>query len=633
MSDILQNLVNRARGLSAPAILEGSFDNAWFFQRRLHSCQVDDKIRLFLSLGMSDGFRVLELLDDDVVQIASHDENGPVDAVELLYAPSSSSKRENAGLSNLQLLTTSGNNRATFPRSCVKIFSVGEKKYVHVFRLRSAVLDVRASQKTSVFAVQLQGEIQVFGSKDYRFLFTISCVPSPSPGPLFALGPCWLAFAGGSLPRSAKDSLVNSLPLPSFKKLSKDYKGTLSTVAKDVMSGLYSLGNLGGQKLAHYLSNAPENDRKTNNGHGHKDGYVTIYDVSTRKVLSVFKAHSTAITHVAFDSSGSLLVTSGTRGQHLNVWQLMNAEPAESTRLFMPCKPRLLYKIFRGITHATIRDISFSCDSRMLAVSSQRGTIHIYKINQLDNRNFPSFHKLQDRDTAAEAENTVTFTPFHRIKQTLEANNNLDPMPSISAFHQFSPHANSPALVVVTGSQQIQVHALVNPQGSCSEEDEKSLTVQKQWHLNKVLLNETTQAYRQDGGRQPKGNKGSPPKSNLLSHVEMNTFKSNEVPFWASPQFVTQAMKQPTGRGRDLEMKREAINNPDYLFWEDMEFETLQYRKHVSFSGLKCHFPVGGEKMMNDAVHCSILEALESPILTAETKGVDFRDNMSEILI
>mmetsp|Transcript_3572 Transcript_3572/g.7184 ORF Transcript_3572/g.7184 Transcript_3572/m.7184 type:complete len:632 (-) Transcript_3572:309-2204(-) len=631
MTQLLQDLVTRARAIGAPVSVERGVDKNWFFRRRLHRSVVDGKMRLFLALGMIDGFRVLEVLPNELKFIASHDENGPIDIVELLHVPVHSSERATStGMSNLRLLTTSGNNRSTFPRSCLKIYSIVERKYIYVIRMRSAILDVQANPNSSAFAIHLKGEIQIYGSKDYRFLFTISCFSSPAPGPTFSLGPAWLAFAGGLKTLHSRPMNRSKIPLAaslSFSKLSKDYKKTLSTLSKDVMSGLYSLGNIGKEKLADYLSNGPaESEKKEGESEGHAAGYLTIYDLPTRRTLCCIKAHSTAIAHVSFDSSGSLLVTAGSNGQYLHVWQLLNTDTNPST-CFTSCQPRLMYKIFRGITHAQIRNVSFSPDSRMIAISSQHGTTHIYSLNPSlqGNGSFPETPKLLDQgNTIKEAENIVTFTPFHRIRQP-SAPPNSDPMPLVSAFHTF---AGSLSLVVITGTQQVLVHSL--SQGPEEGESRKwGLSVSKTWNLN-TILQEASPSSPIESKESPAVKPPRQNKSNSLSQVEMNTYKSNEVPFWASPQFEMQSFKvrQQSVSGEGIDSKAEQGQpSPDHLFWEDYEFEPLQYRKHVSFSGLKHH-----DRGDGGTVHTKIVDAIVSPLLNGDSDAVQPHD-MSNIVI
>jgi hypothetical protein len=80
-------------------------------------------------------------------------------------------------------------------------------------------------------------------------------------------------------------------------------------------------------------------------------------------------------------------------GQHFYLWQLshltqamiMQQSPtAPHSRLHLDSPmlaPRKLLKLFRGYSPALVRSASFSSNSRWLAVTSDRGTTHIYSIS------------------------------------------------------------------------------------------------------------------------------------------------------------------------------------------------------------------------------------------------------------
>jgi hypothetical protein len=81
------------------------------------------------------------------------------------------------------------------------------------------------------------------------------------------------------------------------------------------------------------------------------------------------------IAALAFNPSGSLLVTASAEGHLFNVFHLV-PHPwlcGEST-------VHHLYTLFRGATSASVQDISVSWDSRWVAVSTLNGTSHLFPI-------------------------------------------------------------------------------------------------------------------------------------------------------------------------------------------------------------------------------------------------------------
>lgn len=212
----------------------------------------------------------------------------------------------------------------------------------------------------------------------------------------------------GSSPSStASSSLLGSSP--SF---------TAIDVAQNVASGLYYLSGVGRAKLAPYLlSSSPgQSDmsasgqpvklssspfelaaseanakpkRQSASGSTHA-GWVIVQDVVTQQVVCSFQCHATALVNLAFDASGTLLATGSTKGQNLHVYRL--APPlqtvANNKGHHVKKNPdagcfhhQLLYKLQRGITHASIQDIAFSQDAKWISITSAHGTSHLFAIH------------------------------------------------------------------------------------------------------------------------------------------------------------------------------------------------------------------------------------------------------------
>jgi hypothetical protein len=156
-------------------------------------------------------------------------------------------------------------------------------------------------------------------------------------------------------------------------------------------------------------------------------GLIIVRDLQRfDRVVASIKAHNNPISALFFDSTGSLLLSCSTDAQYLHVYQVValprainqqirranhrkqrnsnvlpksnsldqlnynNSGPngANSGASAVNSGPnsanysvRFLYKLFRGVTHATIRCVHFSHDSKWLAVVSKAGTTHIFPIN------------------------------------------------------------------------------------------------------------------------------------------------------------------------------------------------------------------------------------------------------------
>ncbi len=106
-----------------------------------------------------------------------------------------------------------------------------------------------------------------------------------------------------------------------------------------------------------------------------KDGN-NLHDENQTWIIAHFVAHQGPIYAFEFNHSGRLLVTADTLGQYFNVYQI-SPNPYKCTRTQI----KHIYSLYRGDTTSKVKDISFSYDSRWLAVSTKRGTTHIFPIN------------------------------------------------------------------------------------------------------------------------------------------------------------------------------------------------------------------------------------------------------------
>ncbi|RNA07828.1 breast carcinoma-amplified sequence 3 isoform X2 [Brachionus plicatilis] len=109
--------------------------------------------------------------------------------------------------------------------------------------------------------------------------------------------------------------------------------------------------------------------------HSYQQGFH-LHHEKQNWIVAHFLAHQEPIYALEFNPNGRLLVTADCLGQYFNVFQI-NPSPFKCTRSNI----KHLYSLYRGDTGAKVRDISFSIDSRWLAVSTKRGTTHIFAIN------------------------------------------------------------------------------------------------------------------------------------------------------------------------------------------------------------------------------------------------------------
>ncbi|KAG0293146.1 hypothetical protein BGZ98_002308 [Dissophora globulifera] len=106
-------------------------------------------------------------------------------------------------------------------------------------------------------------------------------------------------------------------------------------------------------------------------------GTVIVRDISqpNMPIVAHFKPHDHPITGCKFSPSGRLLLTVS---RHGNVFHIHEVRPLASANGH---GSRHVYKLARGITHASVEDIVFNEDETWVAVTTSRGTTHLYAIN------------------------------------------------------------------------------------------------------------------------------------------------------------------------------------------------------------------------------------------------------------
>jgi len=97
-------------------------------------------------------------------------------------------------------------------------------------------------------------------------------------------------------------------------------------------------------------------------------GNVVIFDALTLQVVNVVEAHKTVVSRLTINSAGTLLATCSNKGTVIRVFSIPEVKKA--------------YQFRRGSYPAEVYCIAFSYDSSLLCVSSETGTVHLFKIDQ-----------------------------------------------------------------------------------------------------------------------------------------------------------------------------------------------------------------------------------------------------------
>nr|XP_016496316.1 PREDICTED: autophagy-related protein 18h-like [Nicotiana tabacum] len=274
---------------------------------------------------------------------------------------------------------------------------------------------VRCSPK--VVAVGLAAQIYCFDALTLENKFSVLTYPVPQLGgqgvtgvnigygPM-AVGPRWLAYASNNplLSNTGRLSPQSLSPSPGVSPSTSPGNGNLVAryameSSKHLAAGLINLGDMGYKTLSKYChellpdgSNSPVSTSaswKVGRVPAHSPetdaaGMVVIKDFVSRAVISQFRAHSSPISALCFDPSGTLLVTASTRGNNINIFRIVpscSPNGAGSQSSDWKASHVHLYKLHRGVTPAVIQDICFSHYSQWVAIISSRGTCHLFVLS------------------------------------------------------------------------------------------------------------------------------------------------------------------------------------------------------------------------------------------------------------
>ncbi|KFK35616.1 hypothetical protein AALP_AA4G014300 [Arabis alpina] len=403
-------------------VLWSSFD-------RLHTSEFSFKNVLLL--GYTNGFQVLDIDDaSDVCEFVSRRDD-PVTFLQMQPLPAICHGVEGFRSSHPILLAVAdeatpiatgsvNEDPLALSPTVVRFYSLGSHNYVHVLRFRSTVYMVRCSPR--IVAVGLASQIYCFDALTLENKFSVLSYPVPHPGSQgisavnlgygpMAVGPRWLAYASTSpfsssigrlSPQNVTPPAVSPSTSPSNGNLMARYAMESS---KNLAAGLLNLGDKGYKTISKYCQDLKHDGTgssplsspgwKVGRAASHSTesdvpGTVIVKDFESRAIISQFRAHTSPISALCFDPSGTLLVTASIHGNNINVFRIMpsptkNGPGAQSYDWSSSHVP--LYKLHRGMTSAVIQDICFSSYSQWIAIVSSKGTCHIYVLSPFGGEN------------------------------------------------------------------------------------------------------------------------------------------------------------------------------------------------------------------------------------------------------
>ncbi|XP_077297871.1 breast carcinoma-amplified sequence 3 homolog isoform X2 [Arctopsyche grandis] len=459
---------------------------------------------LLLVVGYGSGIQVWVIHPGGEAQEALSWRQGSVRVLRLLPTPSYgdhySQKRP--------LIALCDSTGPGSPYCSLSFISLVGGDQVKSIKFKNPILDVVANKRSIV--VSFAERLAVFDACKLEDRLTVTtCYPSPCPlggltplNPL-SLGDRWLAYAERRIsPTKRSSGGCEGEGVAS-------YTATVLHAAKSLGKGLRGLGESVASSLGGARSGGLSQSPSPPHSEQLQPGVVTIIDLETWKlneddgadlndessstandsVVAHFVAHSEPIVAIKFDASGMLLVTADKRGHDFHVFRI---HPH-------PSGPNLasvhhLYILHRGDTTAKVQDMSISFDSRWVAVSTLRGTTHVFPITpyggavgvrthaspHVVNR-LSRFHRsaglaADGRSNSPVGENLVSAAWY--------PNPRLPPFPAPCTLHPLSQLRPSP---ICGAAPTIPTHTITrNSSGrqrlsSLSEEGQLPLVVCAQW--------------------------------------------------------------------------------------------------------------------------------------------------------
>ncbi|XP_072163285.1 BCAS3 microtubule associated cell migration factor-like [Diadema setosum] len=406
-------------------------------------CQEAADCPLFLVIGYSNGVQIWSILSNGDAEEVLSLRQGPVRILRILPTPPHS---KNHHQDKRPLIAVCDGASSSQPFCSVTIRSLRSNEQVHAVSFKTPVCDILCNKRLMIVA--LQEKIAAFDAASFKHRFIItSCYPAgpPSINPL-ALGTRWLAYADKKLiPTHQSGGGV-------CRDASKSYKATVIHAAKAITKGISvfseSLGKYASSKLSNSPPRSPESPgEKATTSPPHKQGtpgVVTVVDACSLEgefnvsddspgdgIVAHFLAHlNEPITAMTFDPSGRLLFTAGAQGHVFHIFRITSH----------PCRSGLgavhhLYILYRGDTAAKVQHVSFTNDSRWVAVSTMRETTHVFPITPYGGHVCARTHtsqKIVNKESRfhksaglEELEETGRWSPVHGLSES----------PTSSGFH------------------------------------------------------------------------------------------------------------------------------------------------------------------------------------------------------
>ncbi|GAM24327.1 hypothetical protein SAMD00019534_075020 [Acytostelium subglobosum LB1] len=534
-------------------------------------CEILGQKHKLLNVCYTNGLQIWDLDNPEGVKEIFSLKEGMIRFAKVLATPSEKESPSSMYYGKRPLLAVvSGEDNSKVTRNMVRIYSLKTCEFnLSYLKFQSPVYNIVSNDK--IFLVILKEKIVGFNPITMSKVLSLSTFPSVSPMGSVALGPRWIAYTEYQATHSPS-STSSYLHLKSYQQNNQTFGDAAVDVAtdlaKEMAQKIYYYGDIGRKKVSSYLypddtspvlSSSPQEQSILDNG-----CVIIIYDFIKQRQVAVIKPpHSQPISYLTFDPSGTLLFTSSTEGTKINVYQII---PFSNSLSVSPQNHSLdpthsfrhIYVLKRGITNASIQGISINDTSKWAALTTSRGTTHIYALNPLGGDVNIHTHiskniKTKPRDYMSEIPNAhpqlQTLTAMDRIKLgniPAEETGQLKAPSNITAGSSCFLETSSQdleRLFVVNQNGQLVLYEL-KPQAPTSQDvDPNTLCVQLtpdyEWD---VCRRSRSGEYKSSTIPYSEKNSGNQEvlqdtEARWLFNVEITTHSQDIRPIWGNTQF------------------------------------------------------------------------------------------------
>jgi len=376
ISGYIPAAVKDAAGL-CPQISEAVRHITWLSVERVF-WPPQESVRFLLVLGYTDGFQIWDLQDPAAVREVLSKQDKAVAQARLLPVPlvptGEAEEAQPLGITAAPMMAYVHRGAPAL----VRLFSLKLHDDVHLLRLTEPARTLQASRR--FFAVGFTRQVELYDAANFQALFSVQC--NATAGPTFALGHRWLAY---NLPPQQPAAVVGANAAGVL------LAGGTRQLPSVVWDGIQYLGQVGQRTLDHMLMPQHEGTEQAPTAAAARGGVVAVRDAASRSVIAQFEDHVEPVEAMAWDPSGLQLVTGAALGHRVLVHRaLIGAEHAlvmhdsvEGGLALGSVVFQHLFTLSRGYTPAVISDIAVSDDGQLVAVSSAKGTTHVFRLPPL----------------------------------------------------------------------------------------------------------------------------------------------------------------------------------------------------------------------------------------------------------